>query len=261
MENTNESAKVLFESVTEYHVLISEELSSNFLHTNFLITTNTSDSFVVRLPNYKYADENDFKDEFKISRKTQKYQFDVPCLYFDLKEGYKITKYIKTTASLNNNIDDNFIIKLAKDLKCFHTLPYELDIIFNPLLKLQDMLKSLETELSLQEEEKVNEVTTLFNKYPQVYCHNYLNPTNVLIKDNEVYFINYMYFGLNIALYDLAFILRQAGINENNKIINFLSSYFDKEYNENIFNDYQIMVEFTDIMWKYYGLIKIKNEI
>ncbi|MDR0831657.1 MAG: hypothetical protein LBM99_02025 [Bacillales bacterium] len=247
MEQNIEKIKSIYESVMALKVSDVKLLSENSLHCNYLITTNLANFAVLRLPKESTSSFQDFVKEYKITLKTQQTPFDIECYYFDTTEGVKITKYIATTQILNKDSSERTIENVTVAIKNFHNFNYNLDYSFNVIEKINLIKHALGVDMLVENEKEIlNNFETVRKTYPSVFCHNYLLPTNILIRNNDIFFINYIFFGKNIALFDLAVMLTSCGINDKRTVSNVLLHYF-RDSNDKYYRDYLIVKRVVDL--------------
>ena len=87
----------------------------------------------------------------------------------------------------------------------------------------------------------------------QVICHNDLWSGNTLIKEGRAYLIDFEFSATNSPIFDLASLLSENKIEDEDLIKFFLREYFDKEDVSQEYKDVKHLMKFEDALWFYWA--------
>lgn len=175
---------------------------------------------------------------------------------YDETTGKKLSLYIDKTTRISSHLSSNHIAGIVKILKDLHSKG-EADFDFDPFERINFYKAAVSEKINPQYEEAVlNSASQLYKKYPHVFCHNDLVKGNILLKDDDVYLLDFEFSGNNIELFDIASFLSENDLDNETKLT-FLS-YFPQYQKKDIL----VMIMFEDILWYYWGmyLYKITNK-
>ena len=89
-------------------------------------------------------------------------------------------------------------------------------------------------------------------------CHNDLVPENILLKDKDIFFIDWEYSGMNSYLFDISAFFIEAQLEYDKQVI-FLN-YYDSSLNYNELENEILTHQFTqDVLWFLWTLVKEEN--
>lgn len=254
-------AKIIFETVTPYHVVHIKRFNETYFKENkFYIINNLNERYILT----KYNPSLDYKlieQDYNLTLEMQGYRYIPDCLYYDKDERIKITERIYSTA------DFKFITKteirtLANGLRGFHKLkhttnlePYNpFDIINNTKAYLNEHILPLNVEKAI-----IKTALPYYLKHEKFICHNFLLRENVIINKRHAYFFNYDYMGSNDPLYDITMLLLSLDIKDEELIRHFLSIYYGNNYNEEKYDAYLAYVPLVKLVLVYF-LRKINKD-
>ncbi|MGG7178528.1 phosphotransferase [Clostridium paraputrificum] len=222
-------------------------------NSNYKLSIN-EDKYFYREP--KISPSKDFTKEYSILKLLQGKGITPELLYFNQNNGFLISEYLdKGVLTEETQNTTSFINNFSKSLRSFHSL--SCDFYFNPF-------KDIEENLSYLYANKFNisrKINTLINKLKSLeksllsnvdlgLCHNDLNPSNVLYRDNKAYLIDFEFSAMGDIFYDLAtfsWLLTKEGR------IQLLEAYFGEFRSEdyNKLNDYLFVVKIWNALWSY----------
>lgn len=211
-------------------------------------------NYVLRLPD-KNKDSN-FLKEATIINKLKPLNITPKFTFIDKNTGVFVSKFIDdslVTEEVSN--DFKFLDSFACSLKEFHSL--KCNYIFDPFKEIKDNIDFLiannftfPSEFMLLIKKLNNLEKHLKNNITLGLCHNDLNPSNILYKNNKVYFIDFEYTAMSDIYYDIATF---CWLLKPESKAYFLKSYFGKNYINyyDKLNDYLFVVKMWNISWSY----------
>lgn len=176
---------------------------SNYM---YLIGIN-NDKYTFRIPG-EYAnvfvDRNKEKEGLEV---VAPFNLCGETIYFDDINGYKISKYIEGRV-LYHDVQEKDYKNVAKILHKLHSLNNDKVAYYDPFAVL-DYYESLNVEPINQKYLKIKSKLLGYKdfliKQEKVLCHNDAQPSNFVEGLNEqMYLLDYEFFGLNDPLYDVA---------------------------------------------------------
>lgn len=215
-----------------------------------------------------YDDKNYFlKCNFKDKNKNFSYEYKLLTL-LDLnhicpKVIYKDTcSYTIISEFISNSridestcTDPKFLLSLSNKLKNMHNL--KCDYIYNPFNEIRKkltILKKVNFKFSNEFIFIISKLDTieniLCNDINYGLCHNDLNPSNILYKNDEVFLIDFEFSGMWDIFYDIATFCWL--LDDNSRKI-FLMSYFNN-FSQELhlkFKRYLFVVKLWNICWSY----------
>ncbi len=242
---------------------------------NYLISTEgRGDLFVFRLPGVMTENfikrENESVNSLIMSEKG----FNVETCFFDAKTGIKITKFLENSEALNHQSIKKLsnLKKIAKRLKELHSISVEFNGEFNIFIEFDKYISLLKNkDLFYKFSEDMPQLIDFFtlvksyliaNRGDLIACHNDIVPENVLIKNEEVYFIDWEYSGMNDPMFDIAALFVESRLNKDEQEY-FLKYYFEEQESINIDNKLKRteLYKFTqDVLWFAWTLVKEEND-
>ena len=256
-----EDAKIIFETVTPYHVVNIKRFTTTYYKENkFYIINNLNERYILT----KYSSSLDSKlidQDYNLTLEMQGYKYIPNCLYYDKVERIKITERIYST------VDFEFISKteirtLANSLRGFHKLrhttnlePYNpFDIISSTKYYLNEHILPLNVEKNI-----IRRAMPYYLKHDKYICHNFLLRENVIINKRNTYFFNYDHMGSNDPMYYIAMLLLSLNVTDEELIRYFLATYYGSSFNEEKYDAYLAYVPLTKLVLVYV-LRKINKE-
>lgn len=157
-------------------------------------------------------------------------------------------------------INDMFIKLLCDKLKKFHKLTC--DRILNPFYDIHmriDLCKKRNILLPYYIDHILKKLDilkyTLSNTKNIGLCHNDLNPSNIIISKNNLYFIDFEYSAMNDIFWDLASISWFLDFTNRKKLLTEYFGNYKKEYMKKLL-DYLYIVKLHNASW---SLLKCNN--
>ena len=225
---------------------------------NYLVKTSQGEYFL-RVPK---TDNNgiDRKNEKQVIVNIKDLKIDAETIYFNDKNGIKITKKIKCKKVFSDYCDTNFLKSFSLQLKKLHQASIDKIKPFE-VFKLLNFYKEEINDKSLtffDEDYLLLKVRKLYEKYPLVLCHNDLLFANILTDNKKVYLIDYEYAGLNIELFDVMSFIKENNIDNLNQQIKIFKIYFEK-LSIDLISDLNTMGLFLDLFWSYWAYMMYKK--
>ncbi|OOF46019.1 hypothetical protein BKK52_11805 [Rodentibacter trehalosifermentans] len=236
-----------------------------------VITRQDKTGYVVRIPGAITENLIIRKNEAINSFVMSEAGFNVETCFFDSQSGIKITQYLSDSYALDHqNIKDLSILKLiAEKLYLLHQSPIKLTNQFNVFEEFDKYINLLKNKASFyQYNDEISDLLTFF-KTIQTYfskniitlaaCHNDLVPENILLKEKDIYFIDWEYSGMNDPLFDIAAFLLESNLNQTQQDF-FLQCYFKQQEKIEKALEKIALYQFTqDILWFAWTLVKEEN--
>lgn len=194
---------------------------------------------------------------------------DAKLLYFNENDGAKVTEYIKNAETMTDEslkITEN--LRMAAELlRTLHTCGKDTGVPFQVF----DVAKGYEDFISKNKvcffedyKEKKNIVLNMKEelekgKMPKVPCHNDPLCENWIRNEKRMYLIDWEYAGMNDALWDVADVAIEAGLNKKEEEI-LLNMYFNGQVYSEDRKRYQVEKVFIDFLWSLWGLTRVPFE-
>lgn len=238
---------------------------------NYIINIDNT-KYVLRVPGAMTQELINRSYESINSVKASEININVGTYFFDEKTGIKVTYFLENSYSLTHqNIRNyDFLAKIAKKLKLLHQSAvqfYNRFNVFNEYKHYFSLLKN-KNDFYQYHPEMIN-VIHLFESLSDYFdsqsillspCHNDLVPENILIKDNDIYFIDWEYSGMNDPLFDIAAFFLECNLNLDEKKF-FLSNYYQEKIDFDEVMKKISYYQFTqDVLWFLWTLIKEENQ-
>lgn len=152
-------------------------------------------------------------------------------LYFDVKNGYKIAKFVEGTPLSEFEQPQTYLSELAKVLHQVHESNLKAVADYAPydrLEKYEHLVRELEFVHETQYEklkQKFLSHLEFLNRFEKVICHNDSQISNWVVTDKKTYLLDWEFTGQNDPLYDVACV----GNNDFELAIKFLPIYLGRE--------------------------------
>jgi len=140
--------------------------------------------------------------------------FNVHTQYFDATSGVKMTEFLEDSISLTreNVCNDENIRQIAMRLYQLHNSKIIFKNEFNVFEKFNQYMRLLrDKNIFFQYNDNIDEILSFFMKLSSKNinsklcpCHNDLVPENILLKDKDIFFIDWEYSGMNSYLFDIS---------------------------------------------------------
>ena len=219
---------------------------------NYKVSYNNHNYFVkICTHNYLHTHR---ENELSIINKAIEINLAPHLYYFSTETGNMISSWINgTMPSLNDFSSTKFLHKLSVALNSFHNLKCQK--YFNPFNHIRKRInlcndlnlplpKSIDTLLN-----HLNNLEVKLSKNPLIgLCHNDLNASNIILTEDNIYFVDYEYSSMGDVFFDLATI--SWFFNERSRK-NLLELYFNEctEQHYEKLLDYLFVVKFYNATW------------
>lgn len=226
---------------------------------NYKVSYNNNNYFVkICTHNYLHTDR---QNEFLIINKAEEINMAPHLYYFSTTTGNMITDWINgSMPSLNDFSSVEFLSKLVDSLVSFHNLKGEK--YFNPFNHIRERInicKNLNLPIPKSIDMLLNYLTDLeikLSKTPLIgLCHNDLNASNIILSNNDLYFVDYEYSSMGDVFFDLATISWFLSEKSRKSLLSlYFGEYKNKHYTKLL--DYLFVVKFYNATW---SLLKAKD--
>lgn len=219
---------------------------------NYKVSYNNN-SYFVKICTHNYL-HTDRKNELIIINKACEINLAPHLYYFSNKTGNMITSWINgTMPSLNDFNSTKFLYKLSHSLKSFHNLKCEKYFNpFNHIRKRINICKELNLPLPKSIDMLLNYLNTLEYKLNKKLliglCHNDLNASNIILSNNDLYFVDYEYASMGDIFFDLATISWFFSEKSRKDLLIFYFGKYNIEDYEKLL-DYIFVVKFYNATW------------
>lgn len=214
--------------------------------------------YVLKIP--ATSSKLSFENEHNILNILKRTSLCPQIIYHNNNSGILLTKYLNfSNLSFETFKSKDFLSSLANSLNNLHSLSYKQVETFNPFNEIRfniNYLKNISFEFHHNIDLYIDYLNTLEEKYINkkdlALCHNDLNTSNILFKDNIVYFIDFEFSGVCDIFFDLATL--SWFLNEDEQRF-LLTSYFKTDenlsYKKEKLNDYLFIVKLWNASWSF----------
>lgn len=238
---------------------------------NYIINIDNI-KYVLRVPGAMTQELINRNYESINSIKASEVNINVGTYFFDEETGVKVTYFLENSYSLTHqNIRNyDFLAKIAKKLNLLHNSKIQFPNHFNVFDEYEHYFTLLKNKNAFyQYHPEMKNVTDLFKSLQEFCndqniilspCHNDLVPENILIKENDIYFIDWEYSGMNDPLFDIGAFFLECNLNLDEKIF-FLHNYYQEPFDfEQIMKKISYYQFTQDVLWFLWTLIKEENK-
>ncbi|WP_312654137.1 phosphotransferase [Proteiniclasticum sp.] len=229
---------------------------------NYKVVVNHS-SYVVRIPGVGTEDLINRHDESLTTVVTNEIGIDAENIYFEPKEGLKVSKYIDDAITLNEQlVKDPSNMKdmaglFAKLHSCNRSIPAVFDV-FDKIVEYENLLSAETENFYWDDYEEVREkVFSLKNMYRSfnfdtVLCHNDPLCENFIKGSDRMYLVDWEYAGMNDPMWDLADVFIEGNFSDDDEAL-FKSFYFGRAATP--VEEKRILMNkvFLDFLWSLWG--------
>ena len=219
---------------------------------NYKVLYNNTPYFIkICTHNYIHTDRN---NELSILNKACEIHIAPNLYYFSPKSGNMITAWIDgVMPSLDDFSSINFLHNLSNSLRKLHNLKCEkLFNPFNHIRKRINICKDLNLPLPTSIDillDYLNNLEIKLNKSPLIgLCHNDLNASNIILSNDNLYFVDYEYSSMGDIFFDLATISWFLTEKSRKDLLKLYLGNFKVEYYERLL-DYLFVVKFYNATW------------
>lgn len=219
---------------------------------NYKVSYKNNNYFVkICTHNYLHTDR---KNELSIITKAEEINITPHLYYFSTETGNMVSNWIHgAMPSLTDFSSTKFLYRLSSSLKSLHNLKCEK--YFNPfdhIRKRVNICKKSNLYLPNSIDMLLNHLTRLeikLNKNPLIgLCHNDLNASNILLSNNNLYFVDFEYSSMGDIFFDLATISWFFTEDSRKSLIESYFGEFNDEYYKKLL-DYLFVVKFYNATW------------
>lgn len=205
VDNSKRLANKILESHSKYHIYDiakSSLIHNGYTNISYYFLMNDNVELQIRIGN----DNNlvNRRNEIAFLQAIDNTDF----IYLDSKNGNAIKKWIKGVnpdTKLSKKL--SFIKKLNNKIDDLHKTKVNKKIISHNYLEYLDL-----AELDKSIKDKYVELVNGVANDPWVISHNDLNPDNIIVNDNQIYFIDYEWARINHPLWDIANYFREVNM-------------------------------------------------
>lgn len=231
----------------------------------------TNDSFIFSVRNQKYVFRNpgngtdqliNRKEEYDVYKAIDKLGVSDEIIYFDEKNGYKITKYIDNSRQINTENPEEIKLVLKK-IKSLHNsqvkVDHEFDIeerinFYYELCKKNNAILFKDFEDVYSNIKKILEILKEI-KRPQVLAHIDSAPANFLYKKGNIILLDWEYAGMADPLIDIAMYVPSKGLKKQ-EVSRLLDMYLERDHTkEELFIIY-IYISLAGFLWSLWAQYK-----
>lgn len=219
---------------------------------NYKVTYKNKSYFVkICTQNYLHTDR---KNELSIISKAEEINLAPDLYYFSIETGNMVSNWIHgNMPSLTDFSSPKFLHNLSNSLKSLHSLQCEK--YFNPFEHIRKRIticKNLNLNLPESIDMLLNHLTQLeikLNKDPLIgLCHNDLNASNIILNNDNLYFVDYEYSSMGDIFFDLATISWFFTEDSRKRLLKFYFGEFNDTYYKRLL-DYLFVVKFYNATW------------
>lgn len=228
---------------------------------NYLFKENNT-KYVIRIPSRD--NKNNFYNESIILKKIAHLDITPKIIYNNESNGVLVSKFIENSnLNINSYKDKNFIFNLTSSLKKLHNI--KCDIYFNPFIHIENTISYLK-DINFKFDHDIDKLlekyyyikNILSNNIVYGLCHCDLNSSNILYKNNSIYFIDFEFSGVCDIFFDLATISWFLDESMKLELLNSYFGYYDLSLKEKLEN-YIFIVKLWNATWSYKKSINNKT--
>ena len=219
---------------------------------NYKVSYKNNNYFVkICTHNYLHTDR---KNELSIITKAEEINITPHLYYFSTETGNMVSNWIHgAMPSLTDFSSTKFLYRLSSSLKSLHNLKCEK--YFNPfdhIRKRVNICKKSNLYLPNSIDMLLNHLTRLeikLNKNPLIgLCHNDLNASNIILSNDNLYFVDFEYSSMGDIFFDLATISWFFTEDSRKQLLSLYFGEFKNEYYQKLL-DYLFIVKFYNATW------------
>lgn len=219
---------------------------------NYKVSYNNNNYFVkICTDNYLHTDRN---NELSVINKAEELNIAPHLYYFSTETGNMVSSWIHgNMPSLTDFSSIKFLHRLSDSLKSFHSL--ECEKYFNPFEHIRKRIticKNLDLHLPKSIDMLLNHLSSLeikFTNDPLIgLCHNDLNASNIILSNDNLYFVDYEYSSMGDIFFDLATISWFFTEDSRKQLLTLYFGEFKNEYYQKLL-DYLFIIKFYNATW------------
>lgn len=220
-------------------------LPNGITNDNYLL----NNKYVIKVKNKSLQGPNSLTNETVFSDSLSRIDIAPKHTFYD---NFIVIDYIDNTSFLNKDNFTSSLTSLVETIKRIHNHSLKGLVDFDMFGRLKHYQKDVAPSMSLpQELEVIYCAQSYYQKATKVPCHNDLVNGNILLKDNNIYLIDFEYSGLNDPDFDVVSFLSENAFVDDEVRRLFLHAY----YGENIPHDkLKAYTQFANLLWYYWAL-------
>lgn len=244
--------KNYFEISTGLYAVQISTYSESFAHTNYCITSNLAENYIMSVPLANANIKELFNQEYEFIKLAKKEKYDDDTVFYDRDRGAKIYKQ-KGSPTSQQDLVDNYML-FIKSLKALHGLDTSKSKIqeFSPL-DLYNYIRERVDKININkdiEDYLITKTKEVYNKCSKkALCHNNLSLQNIVKHTTKYSFVSTQLISISDPLYDLANFFFKNNITNKIVIEKFLKRYFGNEYNDTIYENLKIYLAFAKLIY------------
>lgn len=244
--------KKYFEIATGLYAVQISTYSNSFAHTNYCITSNLAENYIMSVPLLNVNLKELFTQEYEFIKLAKKEKLDTETVFFNRDNGFKIYKQYGEIPSQQDLVDN--YMSFVKAMKTFHSLDYTNSNLkeFSPL-DLYKYIRERVDKINLSKEIEdfiINKAQEIYDKCNnKVVCHNNLSLHNIIKHNNKYSFVSTQLVSVSDPLYDFANFFFKNKITNKIVIEKFLKRYFSNEYNDKIYDRVKIYLTLAKLIY------------
>lgn len=264
-QDLTEIRKLTRNILQEEEIKAIERMGGMTNHT-YHVVLNSGD-YAIRLPGEGTEEIINRDWEKKSTELACRLDIDTEILYFDVKTGVKIGKYIEAaqTMSVERLREEENLKMVADILRTLHTCGEDTKVpfdVFQIAGEYEELIKQNQGSFYDDYEEvrtKVWNMKTSMSDAALVPCHNDPLCENWVRGKSRMYLIDWEYAGMNDPLWDVADIAIEAELDEAKEEF-FLQEYFAGRVTDEDRKRYAANKVFIDFLWSLWGKTRVPFE-
>jgi thiamine kinase-like enzyme len=244
----------------EFDTIEVTPFEEGFSNKVYRLDWNESSQMVLRLPDLdEVAFRIDRQSEMSVLLTAASVGISPPVIWYDELGAFACEFVNQPSLDWTVEHSNSSIERIAKALAQAHTLP-EVNHPFCVYNLIAHYLQSVESYASIgvDIQEELAYLQALFSTLPRVepnscrvVCHNDLNPKNILMDDQIIWFIDWEYTGMGDPLFDLAVLTRSHNLTQDQQA-HLIVSYddaLDIEVTLNRIAQYSLAYSLREMAW------------
>ncbi len=242
--------------------IISIEQLGGLTNYNYRVNTSLGD-YVVRYPGIGTEELINRKDEFEFTRLSNRLSIDAQNYYFDGQTGIKISAYIPNSLTFNpillSELDN--LKKVAELFRKLHHSDEKVTTefsVFEKIKEYEDLINKTQRNNYWDDYHQVRaEIYDLKEEYDGFnvdlkFCHNDPLCENFVLGEDKLYLVDWEYGGMNDPLWDLADVMIEADLDDEEEEA-FKSYYFKRKVTKEENRRIIMNKVFLDFLWSLWG--------
>lgn len=239
--------QIKIETILNESILSIEDTNKGLTNKNYHVQTEHY-NVVVRIP-HQDSSNIVYRDHEALALDCIKpTQLDVNTIYYNPKDGIKITEYVPDLLTFKEYKAKDRIIRTAQLMKRLHSLNQCIGFEFNPIERYLKYRKNVKHPM-IDDSFSDSIVHTLESiKRPHTLCHNDWVAGNICFSQTRDYLIDYEYAGDNDPFFDVMSFITENDLTDQEKE-EFILSYFGKIPNPEEQALLKTYEQFHNLLW------------